>query len=92
MPISDGAAGTRGGEVGDEPGVLNAARIAAENIAVGVEHDDVPCTKFVRVPPLSSDAGSVAEVSEVGFAVIGADVMVANRRPGPLEQPPQAGP
>ncbi len=65
MPVGEGAHGRVGGQVVAEPALLGAPGGAADDLAVGVEHDDVPVAQVVAVPPERRFPGRGAELAEV---------------------------
>jgi hypothetical protein len=79
VPVGQGAGRVGGRQVGEQPVELRRPRAAPSNeLAVRIEHDDVPRAGLVGVPALARRAGSGAEVREVGGAPIVLGVVVAD--------------
>src|SRR5581483_10235054 len=82
VPDGHGAPGRAGSEIGPQPALLGAARLAAtDRRAVAVEDDHVPGAEVVAVPPLPRRPGHRTEVAEVPGGVGGVVLVVAGCRP-----------
>src|SRR5215207_2201786 len=67
-------------EVGCQPALLRRAGAAADDVAVGVQRDEVPAAEVVRVPTAAGRPGARAEVAEVARSAGRPVLVVAGRR------------
>ena len=83
VPVGAHAASGVGGEVLLEPLVLlGAGAAAADQLAVAVQHHEVPAAEVVAVPALAALPGRGSEVGEVARGAGRAVLVVAHRRLG----------
>ncbi len=87
MPDRHRAPGARGRQITGQPSTLVGVRTAtADHGTRRVEDDDVPGPKVVRVPARTIRSGRRPEVAEVAGQSGTQVVMVARRRPGPVDE------
>src|SRR5680860_1874247 len=89
VPVGEDVVGIDLVELLAPPLPLGVALVAAADVAaVGVQHDDVPLAQLVGVPALRLRHVERLEVLEIGIALIGVVVVVAQRRTGAVAKRP----